>query len=214
MFEYVLFDLDGTLIDSESGIINSVLYAFEKYNITVNEKDELRKFIGPAIQESFSTDYGFNEEEVPEVIATFREYYSEKGVYEGKVFEGIVDVLKELKKRGKKLAVATSKPEVFTLRVLEHFGLAQYFDYVAAASLDETKTKKFVLIGEVVEHFDVDDLDKVVMVGDRKQDIRGAADSGVTSIAVKWGYGSDEEIAKHQPDYVAEKVEDLLELIK
>lgn len=214
MFEYVLFDLDGTLTDSEAGIVNAVLYTLDKYNITVNEKDELRKFIGPAIQESFSIDYGFNEEEIDEVIDTFREYYAEKGIFENKVYPGIVEVLKELKNRGKKLAIATSKPEVFTKRILDHFDLAQYFDYVAAASLDDTKIKKLQLINEVVEFFDVDDLAKVVMVGDRKQDIRGAADSGVSSIAVLWGYGSSEEIEKHKPDYVAEKVEDLLELIK
>lgn len=214
MFEYVLFDLDGTLTDSEVGIVNAALYALDKYNITVNEIGELRKFIGPAIQEAFSTDYGFEEEEVEEVIKTFREYYAEKGVYENKVFPGIVEMLVELKKRNKKLAVVSSKAEVFTHRILEHFDLLKYFDYVASATLDSTKTKKVELISEVIEHFDIDDLDKVVMVGDRKGDIRGAAESGVTSIAVLWGYAADDEIEKHKPDYVAEKVEDLLELIK
>ena len=214
MFEYVLFDLDGTLTDSEQGIINAALYALDKYNITVNEISELRKFIGPAIQEAFSINYGFEEEETEEIISTFREYYSEKGAYENKVYPGIIELLEELKKRNKKLAVVSSKADVFTHKILEHFDLLKYFDYVASASLDNTKTKKVELISEIIEHFDVDDLDKVVMVGDRKGDIRGAAESGIASIAVLWGYADEGEIEKHKPDYVAEKVEDLLSLIK
>lgn len=214
MFEYVFFDLDGTLTDSEPGIVNAALYTLEKYNITVNEKEELRKFIGPPLQDSFSTDYGFNEEEIEEAIATFREYYADKGIFENEVYPGIEEVLIELKNRGKKLVIATSKPEVFTLQVLKHFDLLKYFDCIEAASLDDSRIKKGIIIKEAIEKLNITDLSKVVMVGDRKHDIKGANINGISSIGVLWGYGSIEEFEKHEATFVAEKVIDLLEIIK
>ena len=214
MYEYVFFDLDGTLVDSGLGIINSALYALDKFNITVNEKNELRKFIGPPLQYSFSTDYGFNEEEVSEAISLFREYYTEKGVYENELYKHIVDVLDELKRRGKKLVVATSKPEVFTIKVLEQFDLLKYFDYVSAASLDASKIKKEEIIKEAIENLSISDLSKVVMVGDRNLDVLGAKINGVDSIGALWGFGSVEEFEKHNATFIAENVLDLLEFIK
>lgn len=214
MFEYVFFDLDGTITDSGNGIINAALYALEKYNISVNEKNELRKFIGPPLQDSFSTDYGFNEEEIDGVIATFREYYSEKGLFENEVYQGMEEVLKELKNRNKKLVIATSKPEVFTIKVLEHFDLLKYFDYIGAASLDDSKIKKGEIIAEAIETLNIDDLEKVVMVGDRKHDIKGANVNGIASIGCMWGYGNIEEFQKHEATYIANEVLDLLEIIK
>ena len=214
MFEYIFFDLDGTLTDSEPGIVNAALYTLEKYNISVNEKEELRKFIGPPLQDSFSTDYGFNEEEVEEAIATFREYYAEKGIFENEVYPGIKEVLVELKNRGKKLAVATSKPEVFTVRILEHFDLLKYFDYVGAATLDDSKIKKGEIIKEALDTLNITDLTKVVMVGDRKHDIKGASVNGISSVGVMWGYGSIEEFEKHNATYIINEVEELLEILK
>ena len=214
MFEYIFFDLDGTLTDSEPGIVNAALYTLEKYNISVNEKEELRKFIGPPLQDSFSTDYGFNEEEVEEAIATFREYYAEKGIFENEVYPGITEVLEELKNRGKKLVVATSKPEVFTIRVLEHFDLLKYFDYIGAATLDDSKIKKGEIIKEALDTLNISDLSKVVMVGDRKHDIKGASVNGISSVGVMWGYGSIEEFEKHNATYIINEVEELLEILK
>ena len=214
MFEYIFFDLDGTLTDSEPGIVNAALYTLEKYNISVNEKEELRKFIGPPLQDSFSTDYGFNEEEVEEAIATFREYYAEKGIFENEVYPGITEVLAELKNRGKKLAIATSKPEVFTVRILEHFDLIKYFDYIGAATLDDSKIKKGEIIKEALNTLSIDDLSKVVMVGDRKHDIKGASVNGISSVGVMWGYGSIEEFEKHNATYIINEVEELLEILK
>ena len=214
MFEYIFFDLDGTITDSGTGIVNAALYALEKYNISVNDKEELKKFIGPALQDSFSIDYGFNEEEIEDVIATFREYYAEKGIFENELYPGIEEVLIELKKRNKKLVIATSKPEVFTNKVLEHFDLLKYFDYVSGASLDDSKIKKGVSLKEAIEYLKIEDLEKVVMVGDRKHDIKGANVNNIASIGVMWGYGSIEEFEKHEATYIASKVEDLLEIIK
>lgn len=214
MYEYVFFDLDGTLTDSGEGIINSALYALEKYNIEVNDRNELRKFIGPPLQDSFSTDYGFSEDEIDDVIKTFREYFSEKGIYENVLYEHIQEVLYELKKRGKKLVIATSKPEVFTLRVLDHFNLTQYFDYIGGATLTSEKIKKVDIIRDAIEALKITDKAKVVMVGDRKLDILGAAQNGIDSIGVLWGYGDLAELKKAQATYIAENVLDLLTIIR
>lgn len=214
MYEYIFFDLDGVLTDSKEGIINSALYALEKYNIDVNDKEELRKFIGPPLQDSFSTDYGFNEEEVDGVIATFREYYSEKGINENKVFENIEQILRELVRRKKKLVVATSKPEVFATKVLINFNLLKYFEYVSAATLDESKIKKEAIIKEAINALEITDLSKVVMVGDRKHDVIGAKNNGIDCIGALWGYGGKEELEKAGVTLLAETPLDLLKLIK
>ena len=214
MYEYVFFDLDGTLTDSGEGIINAAVYALEKYNIEVNDRSELRKFIGPPLQDSFSTDYGFQEDEIEDVIKTFREYYSEKGIFENTIYENIQTVLFELKNRGKKLVVATSKPEVFTKKVLDHFNISSYFDYVSGATLNNEKIKKVDIIRDAICKLGITDKSKVVMVGDRKLDVLGAKENGIDSIGVLWGYGDLLELEKVGPTYITEKVLDLLEIIK
>ena len=214
MYEYVFFDLDGTLTDSGEGIINAAVYALEKYNIEVNDRSELRKFIGPPLQDSFSTDYGFSEDEIEDVIKTFREYYSEKGIFENTIYENIQTVLFELKNRGKKLVVATSKPEVFTKKVLDHFNISSYFDYVSGATLNNEKIQKVDIIRDAFCKLGITDKSKVVMIGDRKLDVLGAKENGIDSIGVLWGYGDLLELEKVGPTYIAEKVLDLLEIIK
>ena len=214
MYEYVFFDLDGTLTDLGEGIINAAVYALEKYNIEVNDRSELRKFIGPPLQDSFSTDYGFSEDEIEDVIKTFREYYSEKGIFENTIYENIQTVLFELKNRGKKLVVATSKPEVFTKKVLDHFNISSYFDYVSGATLNNEKIKKVDIIRDAICKLGITDKSKVVMIGDRKLDVLGAKENGIDSIGVLWGYGDLLELEKVGPTYIAEKVLDLLEIIK
>lgn len=214
MYEYVFFDLDGTLTDSGEEIINAAVYALEKYNIEVNDRSELRKFIGPPLQDSFSTDYGFSEDEIEDVIKTFREYYSEKGIFENTIYENIQTVLFELKNRGKKLVVATSKPEVFTKKVLDHFNISSYFDYVSGATLNNEKIQKVDIIRDAICKLGITDKSKVVMIGDRKLDVLGAKENGIDSIGVLWGYGDLLELEKVGPTYIAEKVLDLLEIIK
>ena len=214
MYEYVFFDLDGTLTDSGEGIINAAVYALEKYNIEVNDRSELRKFIGPPLQDSFSTDYGFQEDEIEDVIKIFREYYSEKGIFENTIYENIQTVLFELKNRGKKLVVATSKPEVFTKKVLDHFNISSYFDYVSGATLNNEKIQKVDIIRDAICKLGITDKSKVVMIGDRKLDVLGAKENGIDSIGVLWGYGDLLELEKVGPTYITEKVLDLLEIIK
>ena len=212
MYDYFLFDLDGTLTDPGLGITNSVAYALGKYGITVEDRRELYPFIGPPLRQSFSEFYGFDEEKTKEAVAFYREYFSEKGLFENEVYEGIPEVLSQLKQAGKKLLVATSKPEEFTNRILEHFGLAEYFDFVAGATMDETRNEKADIIAYALEQIADADKSKIVMVGDRKFDILGARENGIDSIGVLYGYGSRTELEEAQATHIVEKPEELLRL--
>ncbi len=204
MFENVLFDLDGTLSDPSVGITTSVAYALDKYGIKVENKRDLTCFIGPPLHESFQVYYGFSVEESFKAVEKFREYFSVKGLFENEVFAGIPELLGELKDKGKKLVVATSKPEVFAKRIIEHFSLTGYFDAVCGANLDGSRTKKDEVIRYALETAGINDLAETIMVGDRKHDIEGAHKIGIKAIGVTYGFGSREELTASGADYFAD----------
>ena len=152
-YSTVFFDLDGTLVDSGEGVRNSVEYALKKFGIEVENKDSLSCFIGPPLVVSFKTFYGFDDENADRGVAYYREYYKDKGIFEGYVYDGIEETLKRLKASGKRVMVATSKPEEFAKRVLEKFGIAKYFDFIAGATLDEkTRANKIEIIEQINRH--------------------------------------------------------------
>jgi len=214
MYKYVLFDLDGTLTDPGIGITNSVMYALKKYNIEVKDRSELYKFIGPPLLDSFMKYYGFSKEESEQAIVYYREYFSVKGLYENEVYEGIHELLTELKARKKKLILATSKPEEFAVKILKHFQLYEYFDVAAGASMDSSRSKKADVIAYALERSQVTDLSEAIMVGDREQDVSGAKQVGLKSIGVLFGYGDYEELSKAGADYIAANVQDILKFIE
>ncbi len=212
-YDVILFDLDGTLTDPCEGITNSVAYALDKFDIHITDKKELYKFIGPPLMDSFMGFYGFSKEKAGQAKAFYREYFTEKGMLENAVYDGIEELLKSLVSAGKRLGVATSKPEPFALKILEHFGLAHYFEYIAGATLDETRSKKSDVIEYALEQLKIADRSKVLMVGDRNFDILGARACSLDSMGVLFGYGSREELAGAGADYIAETVEDIGEII-
>lgn len=213
MYNTIFFDLDGTLTDPGMGITNSVAYALKKWNIEVSERSELYKFIGPPLIDSFMNYYGFSKEEARQGVKYYREYFSTKGLFENEVYEGVIELLNRLKAGGKRLVIATSKPEKFTLEILKHFDLYKYFDFVAAASMDETRTKKDEVIAYALENLGIKDVSDVLMVGDREHDIFGAKAHGLDSIGVLYGYGDREELEKAGATYIVEKVQDIGALI-
>lgn len=213
MIDYVLFDLDGTLTDPAEGITNSVAHALMKRGITVEDKSELNSFIGPPLTDSFEKYFGFSHEEAILAVEDYREYFKPKGMFENKVYEGIPEMLHGLKKAGKRLIVATSKPEVFAKRILEHFSLDGYFDFVAGSTLDGSRIKKGDVIRYALESCGVADIDRCIMIGDRLHDVVGAAELGMSCIGVLWGYGAREELETAGADYIAEKVGDIEEII-
>ena len=200
-YDFVLFDLDGTLTDSAEGIVNSVVYALERKGVPYVSKQELRRFVGPPLQASFRDHCGFSEEEAKDAVRVFREYFTEKGIYENAVYEGVPEMLLSLCKAGFKLAVATSKPEAFAKQILERFDLAKYFTVIAGASMDGTD--KPTVIRLALSRLNTEPSSRVLMVGDREHDILGAKEVGISSLGVLYGYGSKEELEEAGAAYIA-----------
>ena len=213
-YKYILFDLDGTLTDPGLGITNSVMHALEKFDIRVEDRTELYKFIGPPLLASFERYYKLSKEDCERALHYYREYFSVKGLYENEVYEGIAELLRTLKQEGRKVILATSKPDKFSIRILEHFRLLEYFDFIAASTMDEKRTDKAEVIAYAIENMGIDDKSKVIMIGDREHDIFGAVKNGIESIGVTYGYGGFEELKNAGATYTVDSVEELSELLK
>ena len=213
-WETILFDLDGTLTDPAEGITKAVEVALNHYGITVEERSTLNKFIGPPLDESFPEFYGFNDEQVREATRVFREYFGRQGWAENIPYPGIDKLLGDLKAAGKKLIIATSKPEEFAVRIMNHFGLAQYMDVIAGASTDNQEgAKKANVIRKALQRAGVEDLSSVVMVGDRRHDVAGGHEVGMKVIGVLYGYGDRAEHEAAGADYIVEDIPGLEKLL-
>ena len=208
---YLFFDLDGTLTDPGLGITNSVMYALAKFGI-YEERSELYKFIGPPLLDSFREFYGFSEEDSLKALSYYREYFGEKGLFENEVYDGIRELLEELREAGHHLLVATSKPTFYSEKILNHFGLDKYFEYLSGCSMDEKNSPKADIIRKALSVCKAAPED-VLMIGDRKHDIIGAKANGVKSIGVLYGYGDLTELTLAGADHIAETVEDIKQFI-
>lgn len=211
MYQTILFDLDGTLTDSAPGIIHSVQYALKKYGIEAEDED-LRVFIGPPLVHSFQDRFGFDHEKALEAVGFYREYFTAGGMFENSVYPGIEELLARLKKDGRHLVVATSKPELFSRQIIEHFGLDRYFDFVGGAAMDESRATKTEVLSYVLETLQVDP-HTAVMIGDRRNDIEAAAQLGTDAIGVLYGYGSREELAAAGAVVFAKTPEEIYRII-
>lgn len=213
-YEIIFFDLDGTLTDPGQGITNSVAYALSKYGISVENKQELYKFIGPPLIVSFKTFYGFDEEKALEAIAYYREYYAQYGINECKLYDGMKELLQKLKENGKTIALASSKPEAFAHRVLQNYDILKYFDFVGAASMDEkTRATKEAVLEHTISSLGITDRSRVVMIGDRHFDINGAKQFGLDSIGVLFGYGSEKELSEAGATYLAKDTSEIEKIL-
>lgn len=214
MYKYIFFDLDGTLTDPVVGITKSVEYALNKMGIKVENRKELCPFIGPPLTKSFNKYYGFDDETTQKAIEYYREYFSDRGLFENEVYEGIPEVLKELKKNGYILAVATGKPEQFAKQILEKFDLIKYFDFVAGSTMDLSRCEKDDIINYAVENLRINNKEEILMIGDRDNDIFGAKKAGVDCLSVLYGYGSAEEFESAGAQYIEKEVKDILSFIE
>ena len=206
MFDYLFFDLDGTLTDPALGITNSFIYALKYFGLEIPSYETLCTFIGPPLPDTFKNLLGFSEEKTAEGVKKYREYFAEKGLFENSVYPGIPELLAKLKENGKKLVVATSKPEEFSVKIIEHFGLSQYFENVCGSLMDESRSKKDQVIEYAIERNGITDKSKILMIGDRKHDILGAKKVGLKSCGVLFGYGSRQELEEAGADFIAENV--------
>lgn len=213
MYDIILFDLDGTLTKSEIGIINAIIYALSKFDISIDDRDELKKFIGPPLINSFIDYFGFTEERAKEAVAYCQEYMRNKGVYESPLYDGIKEVLENLNSIGKRVFVATSKPEEFANKIVRHLQVDRFFEGVVGANLDGTRTDKAEVISLLLDKNSIADKSKVVMVGDREHDIFGAKSTGIDSIGVLYGYGDMEELTLAGATHIVMTPEELIDFI-
>lgn len=214
MKKYILFDLDGTLTESAPGIINSLKYALDKLGITEYDEGVLNKFIGPPLAVSFKEFFGFSEDKCHAAIDLYRQYFSVKGLFENNVYGGVYKALSDLKDGGYRLAVATSKPEVFTRRIIDKFELTKYFDVICGIPLDDEKMTKAEVVGRTLNELGVADKSEAVMVGDRFYDILGAHENGIECIGVAYGYGSEQELTEAGADRIVYSALELTDMFK
>ncbi len=212
-YKYFLFDLDGTLTDSAIGITNSVAYALAQFGIEVKDKSELNRFVGPPLEESFRVFYGFSEADALRGVDEYRVYYRDRGIFENAVYPGVPELLEAIRAAGKKMILATSKPEFYAKQILEHFGLAKYFDFVAGATMDSSRLKKADVLAYALSECGITDTSECLMIGDRDHDIKGSRMHNIDCLAVLYGYGSLEEIESASPAYIVKTVEDIKKFI-
>ena len=230
MFQYILFDLDGTLTDPKLGITTCVQYALNSLGIEEENLDKLEPFIGPPLLESFKEFYGFTHEQALKAQEKYRERFSVTGWQENELYPKVDTMLKTLSECGVKLAVASSKPEVFVEKILTHFGIRGYFTAVVGSELDGRRVNKDEVVLEALSQLGVineadaehylkekefvgEKRNDCAMVGDRKFDVEGAKAMKLTSVAVSYGYAQGDELALAGPDYVVDTVEELQKIL-
>lgn len=201
-YQYIFFDLDGTLTDSGIGISNSVKYALRKLGYPVEEERVMTEFVGPPLWKSFHMFCDMTKEEAEHAVDVYREYFSVTGLFENEVYDGIRPMLDALKAKGYKMAIATSKPEIYSVQIVKHFQLDSYFEFVAGSTMDGSRVAKADVIRHAMDSLGLDDASKILMVGDREHDVLGAKQIGMDCVGVLWGYGSEEELKQAGADHI------------
>ena len=211
MKKAILFDLDGTLTDSGEGIMNCAKLALEHYSLPIPSEAELRTFVGPPLHESFIR-FGVPADEADNAIKIYRSRYIPIGKFENHPYPGIQEVLEKLKVLGHTLYVATSKPETMSIEILEHFDMAKYFDIIAGASFDRSRSSKEDVIAYLLQQ--CGDYDEKIMVGDTAFDVIGAKAHGIPTVGVSWGYGKIEDMKHAGAVSIARTMDELFEALK
>lgn len=216
MKKIFLFDLDGTITEPKEGITKCVQYSLEYMGIHEPDLDKLECFIGPPLHKSYEKYYNLSEEEAFYAVEKYRERYSKIGIFECNLYGGIREVFEVIKENGGKIGLATSKPEEFAIRLLEHYNIKQYFDCITGSLMDGRRTEKTEVILEAFERMEISAAtkDEVIMIGDRLHDIVGANNTGIESIGVKYGYSVGNELENAGAAYIVETTEELRKLVK
>ena len=211
--EVLFLDLDGTLTDPSEGITRAVMYALKRFGIHEEDPAKLYPFIGPPLYDSFMQYYGFDLPAAYKAIEYFQEYYSQQGMYENVPYPGIRELLYAWQREGRKLVLATSKPEVFAMRILERFGMADAFTLMAGGDVAETRVEKKMVIDHAMNRLGLEDARGCLMIGDRKFDVLGAAEHGMPTLGVLYGFGSREELSQAGASWLAEDIGELGRLL-
>ena len=212
MYKAILFDLDGTLTESGEGITKCVQYALEKIGRPEEDLSKLEVFVGPPLMEQFMKYAKVDEETARKAVEYYRERYSTVGIFENRPYPGVENMLGELKRKGYRLAVASSKPEYFVLKVLDHFQLTEYFEEIAGSEMNGMRTSKSEVIEEVLKRLHMSEKrDQVLMIGDKEHDVLGAREAGLKCVAVSYGYGTEEELRNAEPLKIVNSTEEVLD---
>lgn len=212
-YEYVLFDLDGTLSNTSPGVFNATDYMIKELGYRDLSMDEKRSILGPPLWQSFHNFFGIDGDELALAIEKYREYYHTKGCYENIEYEGMFDLLKDLKNRGVTLMVATSKPNNVTPQVLEGFGISELFDYVSSPNPEDESDDKSILIKDALNAVGCKDLSKALMVGDRLFDIKASNKVGIDSVGVAFGFGGVDELKEYNATYIVNSPKEILKIV-
>lgn len=206
----IFFDLDGTLTDSGEGIMKCAALALEHFGIPVPDFRALRIFVGPPLHETF-VKFGVPEDRTDEAISVYRSRYLTVGKFENFPYPGIAELLGKLREQGFTLCVATSKPENTSVEILEHFGLAPYFDIICGASMDRSRSTKSAVIAYLLQKLPQGC--DAVMVGDTAFDVLGAKQHGIPTVGVSWGYGEVADMQAAGAAAIANSVDELYTLL-
>lgn len=215
-YHTVAFDLDGTLTDPKRGLTSAFAYGLKKVGVRVESLDSLTKFIGPPLRDYFKEEYNLSDKEADDALYLFREYFGVYGWWDNELYEGIHELLSALKAAGKRLVLATSKPEVYSSRILKLFGLDGYFDFSEGASFDSSREKKCDVLDYALSQVGVNtaaEREGAILVGDTRFDIEGARIVGIDSIGVLYGYGKREELSAEGATYLAKSVLDVKKIL-
>ncbi len=214
-YKYVVFDLDGTLTDPYEGITNSIKYAMEQMQKPIPDDCDLKLFIGPPLYYSFEHYTKLTAEDSVRAVDEYRVYYKDRGIYENVIYDGISELLSNIRKRGGKALVGTSKPQVFAEEVLRHVEILDFFDAVSGADMSESHSSKEEIIRRSLSLAKIPESEYkyCLMVGDRKFDIEGANRCGIDSVGVLWGYGDERELQDEGATYIAKTVDELHKII-
>ncbi|MED5528661.1 MAG: HAD hydrolase-like protein, partial [Actinomycetota bacterium] len=194
--DIVLIDLDGTISDSSPGMLTGFRKVFDRFDMEQPSDESIRRHFGPPLAVTWREVYGMTDEQIVVGLEVYREYYHDVGMFENNLYDGVPELIKDLHAEGVTLSTATSKPEFSASRIIEHFGLRQYFTFIGAADLAGTRDDKSAVIAHTLENLQAtSQTHSIVMMGDRRHDVEGARENGIDTIGVLWGYGSAEELS-------------------
>lgn len=211
-FDGVLLDFDGTIADTGEGIYDSVRYAVKAMGFDPLPEKVVHTFIGPPVFSSFKRALNLSDEDSAKAVEKYRESYMQGGIYRLRLYDGMESLLKDIKKSGIKLAVASSKPENFIIEILKYLNLSDFFDFISAPESDKAPESKTALVERAVKALNIDK-SKAVMIGDRYFDIEGAKEANVKSIGVTFGFGNKSELTSAGADFIADSTEDIRKII-
>ncbi|WP_164995853.1 HAD hydrolase-like protein [Miniphocaeibacter massiliensis] len=210
--KYIIFDLDGTIIDSFEGMKESIKYSLKQIKLDIVDEKIINQFIGYPLIDSYMKYFKVDEKVANYLVSFYRDYYKEQGVLNARIYEGIIDVIKELKKMGYKIAIVSLKPKVFVYRILKNLGIFENFDNIVGIDWNNYEVTKIDLMNQFIELIKLD-LTNSYFIGDRNYDILTGQRFGVKTIGVSYGYGTIEELESASPNYIVHSPREIIEIV-